>query len=193
MRLIDADLLVKDMYEDGSFPLTLADKVTEKINSQRVVYANGWIPAHEPPGDNKYILISFENFSVPVVGRYEEDENGGAFYAGDEDESLVSQNMIVNAWQPLPEKYIPEEMQICTNKECPYNEGDKKGMECTAWNGCGGFEKYNDISHQLKIFTEAEQALIDGVELARDWQLPIPPEDYAKYLELTENRDVGEK
>ena len=109
MRLIDADNLIKEMYEDSSFPLTLADKVTEKINQQRVVYANGWIPADNPPEDNDYILISFENFSIPVVGRYEKDEEGGAYYAGDEDISLVSQDMIVNAWQPLPEKSYGDE------------------------------------------------------------------------------------
>ncbi len=70
---------------------------------------NGWIPCSERlPEDNSYIMLSFENFNVPVIGRYEEDENGGAFYAGDEDETLVSQYMFVNAWQPLPEPYQPK-------------------------------------------------------------------------------------
>lgn len=44
----------------------------------------GWIPASEAPKTGEYILLSFENFSVPMVGRYEEDKNGGAFYIGDE-------------------------------------------------------------------------------------------------------------
>lgn len=68
-----------------------------------------WIPADEPPKDNKYVLLSFANFSVPMVGRYEEDPDGsGAYYLGDEDVPLVLQDMIVNAWMPLPKSYRPE-------------------------------------------------------------------------------------
>lgn len=71
---------------------------------------NQWIPVTEKyPEDDKYILLSFKNFSVPVIGRYEQDENGGAFYAGDEDVTLVSQDLFVNAWQPLPEIYKSQE------------------------------------------------------------------------------------
>ena len=71
---------------------------------------NGWIDVEcELPTDSKYILLSFSNFSVPCVGRYEEDENGGAFYIGDEDETCVQQNMFVNAWMPLPETYTKGE------------------------------------------------------------------------------------
>lgn len=68
-----------------------------------------WIDVDvELPKNDKYILISFSNFSIPVVGRYYEDEEGGAFYIGDEDETCVSQEMFVNAWMPLPEPYRPE-------------------------------------------------------------------------------------
>ena len=68
--------------------------------------ANGWIPIEdELPENNKYILLSFANFSVPEVGRYEEDEEGGAFYIGDDADTCLSQDMIVNAWQPLPSVY----------------------------------------------------------------------------------------
>ena len=68
-------------------------------------YNNGWIPCSETPKTNNYILLSFSNFSVPMVGRYEENEDGGAYYIGDEDKSCVSQDIFVNAWQPLPEPY----------------------------------------------------------------------------------------
>ncbi len=72
--------------------------------------ANPWNPISESlPTDNKYILLSFENFSVPCIGRYEEDKDGnGCFYVGDEDESLVSQGMFVNAWMDLPKSYREE-------------------------------------------------------------------------------------
>lgn len=69
----------------------------------------GWIPCIERyPDTDGYILLSFSNFSVPCVGRYEEDDDGGAFYIGDEDVSCVSQDMFVNAWRPLPEPYREE-------------------------------------------------------------------------------------
>ena len=68
---------------------------------------NGWISIDERlPDTNDYILLSFSNFTNPLVGRYETDEDGsGAFYIGDELETCLSQNIFVNAWQPLPEPY----------------------------------------------------------------------------------------
>ena len=69
-----------------------------------------WIPVDEKlPDPDKYILLSFENFSIPVVGRYEEDDEGGAFYIGDETQTCVSQLLFVNAWMELPEPYKEEE------------------------------------------------------------------------------------
>lgn len=75
----------------------------EIVKQAATEYNNGWIPADNPPKNEAYILLSFENFSVPLVGRYEEDENGGAFYIGDEEKTCTEQDIIVNAWQPLPE------------------------------------------------------------------------------------------
>ena len=40
---------------------------------------DGWIPAEYPPETNDYILLSFSNFSLPLVGRYGADETGGHF------------------------------------------------------------------------------------------------------------------
>lgn len=84
------------------------DKSIEIINQTAAEYNNGWIPCSEPPKTSDYILLSFSNFSVPMVGRYEENEDGGAYYIGDEDKSCVSQDIFVNAWQPLPEPYQPK-------------------------------------------------------------------------------------
>ena len=68
-----------------------------------------WIPVTERfPETGDYVLLSFPDFSVPAIGRYDEDEEGGAFFIGDETESLVSQDMFVNAWMPLPETYKEE-------------------------------------------------------------------------------------
>lgn len=66
---------------------------------------NLWIPIDQDvPVDDRYVLISFSNFSLPDIGRYEEDEDGGgAFYPGDEEKSYSSYGLFVNAWMPLPE------------------------------------------------------------------------------------------
>lgn len=72
---------------------------------------NGWIPVEERLPDNaKYILLSFTNFPIPSIGRYEKDTEGGAFYLGDcdEDDTCISVNLFVNAWMPLPEPYQPK-------------------------------------------------------------------------------------
>ena len=69
-----------------------------------------WIPVEEKlPEDDSYIMLSFKNFPVPSVGRYETDQDGGAFYLGDDDKSCISWGAIVNAWKPLPERYQEEE------------------------------------------------------------------------------------
>lgn len=91
-------------------------EVTEfNIDIQNLIdEIDGWIPIEERvPDDNRYILMSFENFSVPQTGRYEQDEDGGAFFVGDEDVPLASYGIYVNAWMELPECYREsEEEQI---------------------------------------------------------------------------------
>lgn len=76
--------------------------IIEKLNSM------SWIPADEPPEDDDYILLSFENYSGLLIGRYDTDEEGnGAYYLGDcvEEDTCVANDLFVNAWQPLPKPY----------------------------------------------------------------------------------------
>ena len=71
-----------------------------------------WIPVTERlPESGKYVLMSFENFTLPAIGRYEvNDEGDGAWYLGDNDEgdTCCSVGLFVNAWMPLPEPYREE-------------------------------------------------------------------------------------
>lgn len=71
-----------------------------------------WIPVTERlPESGKYVLMSFENFTLPLIGRYEvNDEGDGAWYLGDNDEgdTCCSVGLFVNAWMPLPEPYREE-------------------------------------------------------------------------------------
>ena len=56
-----------------------------------------WIPCSERlPEDESYILVSFENSTMPDIARYEE-------------KSYSSYGFFVNAWRPLPESYREEE------------------------------------------------------------------------------------
>ena len=50
-----------------------------------------WIPISERlPEDESYILVSFENASMPDIARYEENDEGGTFYPGDDEKSYSS-------------------------------------------------------------------------------------------------------
>lgn len=82
------------------------------IDAENFVYDNRWhpideeLPAVNSEGYSDYILLSFENFTLAEVGRYEEDKDGnGAFYVGDDDKPCSSYNLFVNAWRPIPKRY----------------------------------------------------------------------------------------
>ena len=65
-----------------------------------------WIPCSEKlPEDESYILVSFENATMPDIARYEENDEGGTFYPGDDEKSYSRYGIFVNAWMPLPEPY----------------------------------------------------------------------------------------
>ena len=71
---------------------------------------NTWIPCSERmPEDESYILVSFENATMPDIARYEEKDEGGTFYPGDDEKSYSSYGIFVNAWMPLPEPYREED------------------------------------------------------------------------------------
>lgn len=68
-----------------------------------------WIPCSERlPKNEDYILVSFENYTLPDIARYEEDEEGGTFYPGDDENPYTSYGIFVNAWMSLPEPYRGE-------------------------------------------------------------------------------------
>nr|DAR19184.1 MAG TPA: Protein of unknown function (DUF551) [Caudoviricetes sp.] len=72
---------------------------------------NGWIPVGERlPETDDYILLSFTNYSIPLVGRCERDKDGsGIFYTGDDLISCLGNDLFVNAWMELPERYKGDE------------------------------------------------------------------------------------
>lgn len=92
----------------GYSPLTkaISEEEVNRILAEEEK-TGGWIPVTERlPEDDKYIMISFKNFTLPDIGRYEADKDGnGAFYPGDDDKSYAKYGLFVNAWMPLPESY----------------------------------------------------------------------------------------
>lgn len=73
-------------------------------------YHGGWIPLDERlPDPDEHVLLSFENCSEPIIGRYTvDDDDGGTFRIGDEDKSFIEYDLFVNAWMPLPESMRDE-------------------------------------------------------------------------------------
>lgn len=69
-----------------------------------------WIPCSERlPEDESYILVSFENYTMSDIARYEENDEGGTFYPGDDEKSYSSYGIFVNAWMSLPVPYREEQ------------------------------------------------------------------------------------
>lgn len=101
-----ADLREKlEDYEDtGMTPEQVKEMQIEWVAMKAACH--GWIPVTERlPEDESYILVSFENSTTPDIARYEENEEGGAFYPGDDECTYVQYGLFVNAWMPLPEPY----------------------------------------------------------------------------------------
>lgn len=100
----------EEAYEEGVLACKSAISRYNPTPKHREVCTQAkqfWIPITERlPETDDYILISFDNSSLPDIGRYEVDENGGGeFYPGDEDFTYKSIDLYVNAWMPLPQPY----------------------------------------------------------------------------------------
>lgn len=65
--------------------------------------AAGWRDAEDPPEDDRYILLSFANFSEIMIGRFEVDKDGGGnYYLGDN--TAPTLELIVEEWHELPRR-----------------------------------------------------------------------------------------
>lgn len=94
----------------ASDALDMAEQLQDDLEQD--AKENGWILVGERlPETDDYILLSFANYSIPLVGRCERDKDGsGIFYAGDDLISCLGNDLFVNAWMKLPECYkeLPE-------------------------------------------------------------------------------------
>ena len=116
-RLYGALCKLRDYEDTGVHPdivETLMEKYAEAA-ALLTVPMHSWIPVSERlPDEDEYVLMSFENFTLLIIGRYEKDnDGGGAWYAGDDDgcDTCSSQDLFVNAWMPLPKPYEEDETE----------------------------------------------------------------------------------
>ena len=109
MRLIDADKITDKEISQylGVEYASCTEDVKTLINEQPTIAdMNEWIPVTERlPEKDKYVLVSFENYTGLDIGRYDEDEEGNAFYPGDDEDPYIRYGLFVNAWMPLPDPY----------------------------------------------------------------------------------------
>lgn len=101
------ELQKQTMYKEG-LPGSSLDIVNSLLDDmEEDEKENGWIPVSERmPDPDKYIAILLDNCDIPAIGRYTvDDEGGGTFRVGDQDESFLELNLFVNAWMPLPKPY----------------------------------------------------------------------------------------
>ena len=109
-RLLDYHDFMKKLADDHQ--MVLASDVLEMIEQlkddlEQDEKENGWIPVSERlPDPDKYILVSFENFPIPMIGIYTvDDDDGGAFRISDEDDSFLEHGLYVDAWMELTKRY----------------------------------------------------------------------------------------
>ena len=72
---------VADVYDD-TYDIVIHCENEEDQKDARLALKNvrRWVPVTERlPKLGEYVLISFSNFTLPCIGRYDEDEKGEAW------------------------------------------------------------------------------------------------------------------
>lgn len=84
-------------------------KEQSKYDWHPIKDGDGEMPPVDEEGYSNWLLISFANMNQLVIGQYRADDDGGAFYEGDDAEPLSRFGLIVNAWMPVMAPYREEE------------------------------------------------------------------------------------
>ena len=158
----DSSVKLYGSKNSGNYMIPV-DVAIEIVNQEAEQYNNGWVPYNEPPKTGEYVLLHFESFPVPIVGRYEENERGGAYYIGDDDVTCINQDIFVNAWQPLPAPYQPTR-ESCSNRH--------ENGNCLAVGGfCTSVDdkycKYHKKKTNFDICCESMEAMAQIIDIAK--------------------------
>lgn len=137
--------LQNETQEQARQMLERVARLSDEIEQMKGEERQQWIPVTEKlPEPETYILVSFDNFTLPDIATYRVDDDGsGAFYQGDEDYTYLSVGFYVNAWMPLPEPYRSEveEKRLEDVMRCPYCNYIPECNEQT----CAGCKIYEDF------------------------------------------------
>lgn len=127
---------IADVYDD-TYDITIhcESEEDQKDAKEALKKIWRWIPVTERlPEPETYILVSFDNFTLPDIVTYRVDDDGsGAFYPGDEDYTYLSVGFFVNAWMSLPEPYkaeVEEKPVRPAAGECDCVPEDDQGDRC---------------------------------------------------------------
>lgn len=117
MRLIDADALLEWILGQCKSPSCPKSECAFGIrimkHIDRIPSAQSSPIWHETdeddpesfPDDDRTVLVSFENFSQPMLGQWRFDPDiGAAWYIGDTDETFIENDLFVDGWWELPRK-----------------------------------------------------------------------------------------
>ena len=92
-------------YLGGAFDEDFQRKLIERMNALPPAEPWPWHDAETPPDTDRLVLITFANYSVPVIGRFEgNDEEGYTAYVGDSDDRFIDEGLIVDGWYELPKR-----------------------------------------------------------------------------------------
>lgn len=98
---------------DDTFDITVHCANQEQQDEAIRRLSLGWIPVEERlPEPDEYILVSFQNSPRRDIGKYEKDDEGGAFYPVDMNDAYTSFDLFVNAWMPIPRPYRREDESL---------------------------------------------------------------------------------
>ena len=128
-----------------------------------------WIPVTERlPKPNEDILLSFEALSCTAAGRYEKDNEGGAFYFADREESCISLGFHVNAWMPWPAPYREDEADnestiLPPDGTRPLKEVSmQRAIEYAAVGAPAYILSYIDASTQVHTLADGSRFFVEG-------------------------------
>jgi hypothetical protein len=91
--------------------------IRETVEEIKQSKTGHWIPVSErlpeldDDGYSTYVLVSFSNFTLPFIGQLRKTDGENHWYEGDDEKTLDSFGLHVNAWMPLPKAYEPQESE----------------------------------------------------------------------------------
>lgn len=106
VRILDSVLIVNYKEKEALEMAKQALLTLERERWRPVMDGDGEMPLVDDEGYSGFVLANFTNApGMFDIAQYREDDQGGAFYSGDEPDPYTKIGLFVSAWRPLPERY----------------------------------------------------------------------------------------